>query len=82
MYSVEHSSEEMQSSFHELSTPEADSVYVNIYQKNSFANAGNDDISGIKHASDFTSVGFQSHLEKSRVFSFTKELLYSKVDCG
>ena len=36
---VEHLSEELQSSCHELSTAVADSIYVNIYQKYSFAYA-------------------------------------------
>ena len=63
----------MQSSLHDLSTPVA-YMQKNIYIKNSFVYAENDDSSGVRYPTDLKSVGFPSQLEASRVSSHTEEL--------
>ena len=65
----------MQRSAPELSTPVADSVYAkNIYVKNSFAYAEDDDGYRVKYPLDAKLAGFRSQLEVSRVSSHAAEL--------
>ena len=58
-----------------------DSIYVNIYLKNYFAYAENDEGSGVRHPTDVISAGFQSQLEASREFSNTEELRSNETVC-
>ena len=51
-------------------------VYMQKYlRKISYASAENDDKSGVRYPADFTSVGFQSQVEESRV-SFHTEMFW------
>ena len=70
----------MQSSSYELSTPEADGVYVKIYPlKKSFAYAENDDSPVIRYPTDTKSAGFRFQLRASRMSSHTEELWYNET---
>ena len=59
-------------SSHELSILVADSVYVNMYLKNSFAYPENDETSWIRYLTEVKSAGLWSYLEVSRISSHTK----------
>ena len=71
----------MQSYSYALCTPVANSVYVNIYVKNSFAYAENDEIFSVRHPTGVKSADFRSQLEASGVSSHTEELRYNETLC-
>ena len=64
----------------EWGTPIADCVYMNVYRKNVFAYAENDDCTGIRYPTDVMLSGFRSHLEKFRVSTHTEEFWYNEID--
>ena len=61
-----------------MSTPVADSVYMNIYLKNSSDCAENDDTSELRYLIDVKSVGFRFHLEFSPVSSHTEKVVIQR----
>ena len=71
----------MQNYSPELSSPVADSVYVNIYLKNFFAYAENDDVSGVRYPAYIKSARFWSLLEASHVSSHIEELWHKETAC-
>ena len=56
------------------SLPVAESIYVNIYLKNSFAYAKNADSSRVRYAHNIKSAGFRSNLEAFGMSSNIVEL--------
>ena len=65
-------------SSHKLSNLVAESVYVNIYLKNTFSYTENANSSGVRYPTNIKSTGFRSKLEASRMSSHTEELCYNK----